>query len=103
MTVTPRLTSVLMLSILILESMCLRIAEAAQTVGPDLLDRPPAFDFALVALERTLDLPSGAALTLFALGRMVGWTGHMIEQYEEGQVIRPRAQYVGPPPETGVE
>ncbi|PQJ35036.1 hypothetical protein BSZ35_10915 [Salinibacter sp. 10B] len=76
-------------------------AEAAQTVGPDLLDRPPAFDFALVALERTLDLPSGAALTLFALGRMVGWTGHMIEQYEEGQVIRPRAQYVGPPPKTG--
>lgn len=73
-------------------------AEAAQDVGPDLLDRPPALDFALVALQRALDLPRDAALTLFALGRMVGWTGHMIEQYEEGQVIRPRAQYVGPPP-----
>ncbi len=78
-------------------------AQAAQTVGPDLLDRPPALDFALVALERALALPPGASLTLFTLGRMVGWTGHMIEQYEEGQVIRPRAQYVGPSPEPDTE
>jgi len=68
-------------------------------VGPDLLGRPPALDFALVALARALDLPDEAPLILFALGRMVGWTGHMIEQYEEEQVIRPRAQYVGPPPD----
>lgn len=75
-------------------------AEAAQRVGPDLLNRPPALDFALVTLERALGLPSGSSLTLFTLGRMVGWTGHMIEQYEEAQVIRPRAQYVGPSADT---
>jgi citrate synthase len=74
-------------------------AVTAADVGPDLLDRPPALDFALVALGRALALPPEAPLLLFALGRMVGWTGHMIEQYEEEQVIRPRAQYVGPPPE----
>jgi citrate synthase len=73
-------------------------ATAAQEVGPDLLDRPPAIDFALVALARALNLPPEAPLTLFALGRMVGWTGHLIEQYEKEQVIRPRAQYTGPPP-----
>jgi len=71
---------------------------AALEVGPELLDRPPAFDFALVALGRALDLPAEAPLTLFALGRIVGWTGHLIEQYERNQVIRPRAQYVGTPP-----
>lgn len=72
-------------------------AIAAREVGPDLLDRPPALDFALVALGRALDLPREASLLLFALGRTVGWTGHLIEQYEEEQVIRPRARYVGPP------
>lgn len=74
-------------------------AVAATEVGPDLLDRPPALDFALVALARALDLSTEAPLTLFALGRMVGWTGHLIEQYEREQVIRPRAQYTGPPPD----
>lgn len=73
-------------------------AETATTVGPELLDRPPALDFALVALGRALELPREAPLILFALGRTVGWTGHMIEQYEEGEVIRPRAKYVGPAP-----
>jgi citrate synthase len=73
-------------------------ARAAQEVGPDLLDRPPAVDFALVTLGHALALPSEAPLLLFILGRTVGWTGHMIEQYEDGDVLRPRAQYTGPAP-----
>jgi citrate synthase len=35
---------------------------------------------------------------LFAVGRSVGWIGHAIEQYVAGQLIRPRAKYVGPSP-----
>lgn len=73
-------------------------ARAAQEVGPDLLGRVPAVDFALVALGHALNLPSEAPLLLFTLGRTVGWTGHMIEQYEDGDVLRPRAQYTGPAP-----
>lgn len=72
-------------------------ATAAQEVGPALLDRPPAFDFALVALGEALSLPPKAPLMLFVLGRTVGWVGHIMEQYEQKQVLRPRAQYVGPP------
>ena len=52
-------------------------------------------DFGLVTLARALGLPPGAAVTLFALGRTVGWIGHAIEQYEGGSLIRPRARYVG--------
>lgn len=70
----------------------------AAEVGPNLLGRPPALDFALVALRRALNLPPDAPL-LFVLGRTVGWVGHMIEQYQQGDVIRPRAQYTGPSPE----
>jgi Citrate synthase, C-terminal domain len=52
-------------------------------------------DFALAAVARVLRLPSGAPLTLFAMGRTIGWIGHAIEQYANGQLIRPRAKYVG--------
>jgi citrate synthase len=57
-------------------------------------------DFALAALARVLRLPSGSPLTLFAIGRTIGWIGHAIEQYATGQLIRPRAKYVGAAPVT---
>jgi citrate synthase len=37
-------------------------------------------------------------LTLFAIGRTIGWIGHAIEQYEANAIIRPRAKYVGTTP-----
>jgi len=52
-----------------------------------------------VALARTYGLPSYAPLVLFALGRTIGWIAHAIEQYASGELIRPRANYTGPPPE----
>jgi len=55
----------------------------------------PNLDFALAALSRVLRLPPGSPLTLFAIGRTIGWIGHAIEQYATGQLIRPRAKYVG--------
>lgn len=58
----------------------------------------PTVDVALAVLERTLSLPDGKSLTIFALGRTVGWLGHAIEQYEDGRLLRPRARYVGADP-----
>jgi citrate synthase len=72
-------------------------ADAAEAVG-DLMDERPNVDFALVALARTLRLPPGAALALFALGRTAGWVGHAIEQYQADIILRPRALYVGEQP-----
>ena len=57
--------------------------------------RPPTLDFALALLARLFALPAGAALALFAIGRTVGWIGHMLEQYEGDRLIRPRARYTG--------
>jgi len=57
--------------------------------------RAPTLDVGLVALERALMLPAGAALALFAVGRSVGWIAHALEQAAEGSMIRPRARYVG--------
>ena len=65
------------------------------------LGEAPTVDFALVAVARALGLPNGAALTLFAIGRAIGWIGHAIEQYEKNEIIRPRAKYVGVAPAAG--
>jgi citrate synthase len=55
----------------------------------------PNLDFALAATARVLKLPAGAPLILFAVGRAIGWIGQALEQYATGQLIRPRAKYVG--------
>ena len=64
----------------------------------DLLNESPNLDFSLVALQRAYDLPSFAPLVLFAIGRTAGWIAHIIEQYDTGTLIRPRARYTGPHP-----
>ncbi len=69
----------------------------AETVA-QMTGKLPTIDFALATLGRTLSLPDGSSLALFALGRTVGWIGHAIEQYGSPQIIRPRARYVGKPP-----
>lgn len=55
----------------------------------------PTVDYALAAIERVLGLPPGAAFTLFAVGRVVGWIAHAMEQARDGRLIRPRARYIG--------
>jgi citrate synthase len=54
----------------------------------------PNVDFALVAIERSLKLPNGVALALFAIARTVGWLAHVFEQRAAGNLIRPRAEFI---------
>jgi citrate synthase len=72
----------------------LDVTEAATAVTRE----RPNLDFALASVARVLRLPSGSPLTLFAIGRTIGWIGQAIEQYATGQLIRPRAKYVGVAP-----
>jgi citrate synthase len=61
----------------------------------DLTGQRPTIDMGLAVLSRVLDLPVGAGIALFAMGRTIGWIGHAMEQYALDQIIRPRARYVG--------
>jgi citrate synthase len=71
-----------------------RILDMAR-VAAGLCNAEPTIDFGLAALEVGLALPPQAALSLFTLGRSVGWVAHALEQIDSGQLIRPRARYVG--------
>ncbi|WP_412060208.1 citrate/2-methylcitrate synthase [Rubrivirga sp. IMCC45206] len=44
----------------------------------------------LLGIERDLYTP------IFAISRMTGWTAHLLEQWTDNRLIRPRAEYVGP-------
>ena len=82
-------------------AVCPHKSMLAQTIASEVQEatgQAPTIDFALVTLAHVLELPPGAAIALFALGRTVGWIGHAIEQYSLDQLIRPRARYIGPPP-----
>ncbi len=56
----------------------------------------PIVDFYLAPLHRALGIPSDLFTTVFAVSRMCGWVAHILEQYEEAKLLRPRAEYIGP-------
>ena len=76
-----------------------RLIRSVTETGEEVLGERPNVDWALAAIGHSLALPTEAPLFLFAVSRTVGWIAHAIEQYESGNLIRPRARYVGPHPE----
>jgi len=60
------------------------------------LDTNVEFYTALV-LE-ALALPRQIFTSIFAIGRVAGWTAHVLEQEASGRLIRPQSRYIGPTP-----
>jgi len=61
------------------------------------LDTNVEFYTALV-LE-ALQIPRDSFTNIFAMGRMAGWTAHVLEQERIDRLIRPQSRYVGPQPQ----
>jgi citrate synthase len=56
----------------------------------------PNVDFYSASMYYTLGIPIDLYTPIFAVSRMSGWTAHILEQYANNRLIRPRADYTGP-------
>jgi citrate synthase len=55
-------------------------------------------DFFSASTYFSLGIPVDLFTPIFAVSRMSGWTAHVLEQYHNNRLIRPRAEYVGEAP-----
>lgn len=54
-------------------------------------------DFYSASTYYSLGIPIDLFTPIFAVSRMAGWTAHVLEQYRNNRLIRPRAEYKGKP------
>jgi citrate synthase len=54
-------------------------------------------DFYSATTYYALGIPVELFTPVFAVSRIAGWTAHVLEQYANNRLIRPRAEYTGPP------
>jgi citrate synthase len=52
-------------------------------------------DFYSASTYYMLGIPVDLYTPIFAISRISGWTAHVLEQYENNKLIRPRSEYVG--------
>ena len=57
----------------------------------------PNVDFYSASAYYSLGIPIDIYTPIFAVSRMSGWTAHVLEQYRNNRLIRPRAEYKGNP------
>jgi citrate synthase len=53
-------------------------------------------DFYSASTYFAMGIPTDLFTPLFACSRISGWTAHVLEQYANNRLIRPRAEYIGP-------
>ena len=55
----------------------------------------PNVDFYSASAYYLMGIPLDQYTPIFAVSRISGWTGHILEQYANNKLIRPRAEYTG--------
>jgi citrate synthase len=56
----------------------------------------PNVDFYSASTYYTMRIPIELFTPIFAVSRISGWSAHVLEQYANNRLIRPRAEYLGP-------
>ena len=72
-----------------------RIEETVARLKPGIY---PNVDFYSASTYFSLGIPVDLFTPVFAVSRMSGWTAHILEQYANNRLIRPRADYKGAQP-----
>jgi len=56
----------------------------------------PNVDFYSASMFYSMGIPIDLYTPIFAVSRISGWTAHVLEQYANNRLIRPRTDYIGP-------